>query len=439
MDELYTRMTCHPGWNLLTLQRTTLVIAAQGAVAEQLSLAASAIGIENQLMLTTSIESALDAADATMRHNPQAYVDVELAQMYRGGRELFALPTIGVVDMGDPAMRMAPFMSMNTLIGFAQKTGRVDFGTDLRTLRMRCLDQPVEPRAEVSVLVAELLAAICGVLKIYVDPVDGSVFEHPPACASIFLPTLPDAARSLRPMRLYFGGFGGAISHQILNSMAIDPVFQRILTLPGSVIVGADNDRVEESNRSRQTGYVPDDVGQPKADATRNFLARGPLAKARVISLNEPVSIAHFKDHGPFDVVVSSVDSWEARSTLAELARANQVPVFVSAGSSFFGGFSRLVTKHTACMAQHGVEHLSDRPRGTRRSCADAPQPSSLVPQALLAGVAVAQLRSAWLGQAVDPRGTEVHLLHKSPVPGFEGLRHSNGRTVNVTCPCAAG
>jgi hypothetical protein len=220
--------------------------------------------------------------------------------------------------------------------------------------------------------------------------------------------------------------------------MAIDPVLQRILSHPDSLIVGADDDVVEESNRSRQVGYLPDDVGRPKATATRDWLGRGPLARARIVALDEPIAPRHFTDHGPFDVVVSSVDSWDARRTLAEIARQSQVPVLLSSGSSFFGGFARIVTQASACMSLHGVEQLAHRPHGTRRSCADAPEPSSVIPQAIVGGLAAAQLRDAWLGRQVDARGAEVHLLHASPEPGFAGLRHSPGRLVNATCPCVA-
>jgi len=84
MDELYGRMLRQSGWRLAPIRQTMLVIAARGPVAEQISLAASAIGFEHQLVLAQDIAEGLDLADATMRHNPQAYVDVELGSLHRG-------------------------------------------------------------------------------------------------------------------------------------------------------------------------------------------------------------------------------------------------------------------------------------------------------------------------------------------------------------------
>jgi hypothetical protein len=165
----------------------------------------------------------------------------------------------------------------------------------------------VEPRAEVSVLLGELLAAICSISQVYLDPQTGAHFEMPPGCAHIPLPTLPATADPYRPRRIYVGGFGGAISHQVLNAMAIDPVLRTILVHPDSIIVGADDDVVEESNRSRQIGYLPDDIGRPKAAATRAWLARGPLAAAHVVDLNESVSVGHLTEHAPIDAVIMAI------------------------------------------------------------------------------------------------------------------------------------
>jgi hypothetical protein len=435
MDELYGRMLRQSGWRLAPIRQTMLVIAARGPVAEQISLAASAIGFEHQLVLAQDIAEGLDLADATMRHNPQAYVDVELGSLHRG---IATMPAICVVDLGDPTTRGISIPTGHEIIGFAEKDDRIEFGTDLSNVRIGCVGRPVQPCAEISVLVGELLAGICSVLNAYSAGENEPCFAPPPGSARIPVSPPPNPGAGIKPRRIYFGGFGGAIAHQILNAMAIDPVLEKILSHPDSIIVGADDDVVEESNRSRQVGYLPDDVGRPKATATRDWLARGPLARARIVDLNQPIALRHFTDYGPFDVVLSSVDSWDARRTLVELARASQVPAFLSSGSSFFGGFERIVTKDTACMSFHGVEQLSNRPQRTRRSCADEPEPSSVIPQAIVGGLAAAHLRNVWLGRHVDSRGAEVHLLHTSPEPQFAGLRHSLGRLVNATCPCVA-
>jgi molybdopterin/thiamine biosynthesis adenylyltransferase len=435
MDELYSRMLRQSGWQLGPIRQTLLVIAARGPAAEQISLAASAIGFEHQLVLAQDVAAGLELADATMRHNPQAYVDVELGSLHRG---MVEMPTIFLMDLGDPATRDISIRARHCIIGFAEKADRIDFGTDLMNVVSGCAGRPLQACAELAVLVGELLSGICSVLNAYSAGENEPGFAPPPRCARVPLAPPPGPDADLKSRRIYVGGFGGAIAHQILNAMAIDPVLQAILSHPDSLIVGADDDVVEESNRSRQLGYLPDDVGRPKAEATRDWLARGPLARTRVVHLNEPIALRHAAEYGPFDVVLSSVDSWDARRTLVELARQSKVPAFLSSGSSFFGGFERIVTRESACMSLHGVEQLAHRPRGTRRSCADAPEPSSVIPQAIVGGLAAAQLRDAWLGRPVDPRGAEVHLLHTSSEPGFAGLRHSPGRLVNATCPCVA-
>ena len=164
MDELYSRMTRQSGWRLAPIKQTLLVIAAQGPAAEQLSLAASAIGFEHQLILAQDLAAGLDLADATMRHNPQAYVDVELPSLHRGTAEM---PAIFLVDLGDPATRDIPLRTRHGIIGFAEKADRIDFGTDLGNVRSGCAGHPLEPCAELSVLAGELLAGICSFLGAY--------------------------------------------------------------------------------------------------------------------------------------------------------------------------------------------------------------------------------------------------------------------------------
>jgi len=435
MDEFYDRMAIQRGWRLPRIRQELLIIAARGPVAQQLSLTASAIGFEHQLVLAKDIAEGLEIADVTMRQNPLAYVDVELESLHHG---VAAMPSICVIDLGDPAPRSFSIRTKHGVIGFAEKKNHIGFGTDISKVDSGCLGRPVQPCAEISVLVGELLGGICSMLDAYGAGPNEPGFAPPPEYARISLGQVPASDAEITPRRIYFGGFGGAIAHQILGAMAIDPILQKILTHPDSIIVGADDDHVEESNRSRQTGYLPEDVGRPKATATRDWIARGPIANARVVDLNESIGIRHFTDYGPFDAVLSSLDSWGARRTLAEIAHASEVPIFLSAGSSFFGGFERLVTRDSACMSLHGVEQLSNRPHGGRRSCGDAPEPSSVIPQAIIGGLAAAHLRNTWMGQQVDPRGAEVHLLFTNFEPPFEGLRHSQGHLINATCPCVA-
>jgi len=172
--------------------------------------------------------------------------------------------------------------------------------------------------------------------------------------------------------------------------------------------------------------------GQAEGNGDEGLAAPRASRRRQRRGFDEPIASRHLESEGPFDLIVSSVDSWDARRQLADLSRAHGVPLMLSAGSSFFGGFERIVRKGAACMYKHGVEQLDRRPGGTRRSCADAPEPSSLIPQAILGGLAARDLRELWLGRDIDPRGTEVHLCHR----GDEGLSYSPGRLLNQTCSC---
>ena len=144
----------------------------------------------------------------------------------------------------------------------------------------------------------------------------------------------------------------------------------------------------------------------------------------------------------PVDDVVFSVDNQAARRTSAELCNESGLPHW-SCGSSFFGGYARYVhpeNKHCASPWQ-GIEQLDidydDEVRpATSCSAPTTPMPSSVLPQMALASWVACQKRSILLGETPDPRalarGIEIHLNRDSRRKGYEGLRWSPGRGINV-------
>ena len=448
-SELYDRMLRFEGWDMSRLgpDALTLVIAAEQWVSALISKLASCIGIERQVVLSGDLARGLDISEETEVHNWRATVEVH-------GLNHRFMPSpdrkvIYLVDAGDPRFDFVQLARGADHIGFALKEGGLSFGTDLDLVRSGRLGLAVEPRAEVLVLLGELLNGVCSLTGVYRGPRQGAVITLPPECATIPLVDLPEPEEVRTSCRLYTAGLGGAISHQFsLAAFGLDPILRKVFLHPDSVIVGADPQLVEESNRSRQVGYGADSLDQPKARETRRWIAERLLPGARLEALEEVVSAEHFSRYGPFDAVLSSVDSWgkSGRLQLAELCLDSGVPALVSAGSSFFGGFVRLVTEETACPFECGVEKLNHRkdrtagaltaPSPTSCTAREAPAPSSLVPQAILGGLGAMILRQHLLGREVDARGYKVHLLDHSREPCFSGLRYSPGRRVNERCTC---
>jgi len=430
--ELYDRLRRQEGWHLeaVAARRLVLVIAARGPFARALSLFAACIGIESQVILAPDIGAGLDIADATMRHAPNAFVDVRSPR----SRVCIRLASRVVVlrDVGDEALDDASLPS-GVQVSFAERPGSYRFGTDARRVRAHALPRPLVPRAEASILLGELLLAVCTIAGAY-TPATGLPGLPPlPGIASIPLRRRPRPIR--RDVRLYLGGLGGAIAHMLIHAgLGFDEVLRDAFRRPGSCLVGADGDIVEESNRSRQVGYRR--TGDPKASATARWITTELLPGARVVPFDEVMRPEH-RAHGPFDAAVSSLDSWgdSGRRQLARFCVEWGVPAFLSTGSSFFGGFSRLVTAQTACPFVHGREKLDARPE-QHRSCADAPAPSSLIPQAIVGGLAAAALRDWLAGGAPDPRGHEVHLLRREVGGPFRGLAFGPGP---LSAPCRCG
>jgi hypothetical protein len=428
---LYDRMERQQGWNVDRLRTgLTLVLGGQGAVPRYLSLAATCIGAERVFVVSPDLGGALDACDAAMLHNPLCYADargVNSPVPEEDGRDV-----ICVLDAGDPELDAFEPPAGAAVLGYARVPEGIAFGTDLAAVREGRTGRPPESRAEVSILGGELLTGVCALADAYRGPAPFGSLGRPAGRAVLPLSGLPRKVSGR--CRLYTGGIGGAISHLFFAAAAMDPVLSAVFDAPGSRIVGADRDHIEPSNRARQCGYRTDE-GR-KAPETAAWL-RGLFPGASVIGIDDRVARDQFEAYGPFDAVLSSVDTWASRLVLANLSKDAGVPIWLSAGSSFFGGFGRVVTPRTACPFVHGVEALLDREDdGTVPSCGRAPAPSSLLPQAIVAGWLAAALRELLLGRDVDPRGVETNLLRTTTVPGFEGLRFGRGHELNETCPC---
>jgi molybdopterin/thiamine biosynthesis adenylyltransferase len=237
---------------------------------------------------------------------------------------------------------------------------------------------------------------------------------------------------------LYAAGGGGSIYHQILWAESLDPVLSAIDQNSHFIIV--DPKSIHSSCRSRQFLYPPESLYASKAEWTAKWV-RSAFPGAGAEAIRDKVSQSNFQKG--IDEAFASIDNWSGRKVLARLCEENNIPWW-SSGSSFFGGFARLVDgQNPYCSsAIEGVERLNQRPdddddAGPNTSCSSdyVPMPSSVIPQLILGSWVSAARRNIILGQA-DPkilaRGIEVHITHSSDMPGYEGLRWSPGRPLNL-------
>jgi molybdopterin/thiamine biosynthesis adenylyltransferase len=264
--------------------------------------------------------------------------------------------------------------------------------------------------------------------------------EPMPPMSRIELPLLPKAAGRLKqlPGSILYAGGGGAIAQQEMWAASLDPLLRRIHRQGNFIII--DPKEVHESCRARQWAYPPQSLYEAKSDWTSKWL-KHLFPGATVVGIREKIRAAHFRS-GCVREAVASIDNWQGRKRLAGFCDKHRIPWW-STGSSFFEGFARQINiKNGLCAsATEGVERLKERPdddeNGALTSCTsvDAPLPSSVLPQMIIGSWIAAQRRNIILGQAdskILARGIEVHLTHGSSVPGYEGLRWSPGRLLNL-------
>jgi molybdopterin/thiamine biosynthesis adenylyltransferase len=308
----------------------------------------------------------------------------------------------------------------------------ITFGSSREKVSSQRKGRPLGERAEIPSLCAHLLIGIMADFDV------SDELEPLPRVCRIPLSRIPERPNAPPASTLLHAGGGGAIAHQVMWAESLDPVLRRA-NRKGHIVV-VDSKTIHESCRSRQWGYERESLHQPKARCTARWLTKL-FPPAKVSFFAERLSEAHFQRFS-FREAVSSIDNWTGRRLLAELCEKYGL-VLWSAGSSFFGGFARQVSKHNPLCASawEGVERLNDRPDDdgevlpTSCSAPCVPLPSSVIPQMILGSFIACQRRSVLLGQA-DPevlaRGIEVHLTHNSDDPVTRGLRYSPGRLLNL-------
>lgn len=423
MDALYDRMVRFDGWGLRDVQRVHLVVVGGEVLLPLFGKAAVSLGFERITILGADSHLAERVAAEAMEHNPRAFVEARRLLFPAADR-----PIVALVDLSSPAAPHLRLPPGGVAIGFGRTARGIEFGTDLAAIRSAPGLRPLESRAEVSILVGELLCASLGLAGVYRDPITGAVFPGAPVHATVPLSPLPDDA--LGPLRIHLSGAGGALGHGALAAIGLDLTLKRaLLGTFGSVVEGCDDDVVRRHNQARQLGYRR--AGGRKAPDTEAWI-RGALLPGADVSIADEKCRAEHLDGNNIDVLLAFVDSWSARRGIGALASAARVPALVSAGASFLGGFVRLVDGGTAC-TDHGVEKLSERDDGLQPGCADSvAAPSSILPQLFIGGLTACMLRSRLAGEDVDPRGFDVHLMRH----GDDGLRFSTGSPENRICPC---
>jgi molybdopterin/thiamine biosynthesis adenylyltransferase len=192
-----------------------------------------------------------------------------------------------------------------------------------------------------------------------------------------------------------------------------------------------DYDQIEGHNLNRQVLFY-EAVGQAKAPELARKLHKL-NASVECVALVERVSAAYFQSHQP-DLIFSAVDNFAARALLSRIAVRCQLAL-IDGGTSPYGGQVMVYRPgDTACLNCQGrIEDLAEQERREgrdRQSCAQAPEPSVVMPNmiiaALMAGEAGAVLRPDAYGPPV--RGT---LGYSASLPSRLGL-HS----VKEPCSC---
>lgn len=399
------------------------IACSEPAVAATLALAAGTSGLTKLALLSAPgrREEITAVADRVGRHLGTV---VEVRPfLTRGDAPLQQL----LVDAGDPAFDgfspRAGFQTQAFALCDGPRGHCIAFGTDRGAVAAGRVGRALPGRAEVSHLAAELTVAT-------LHAAGAPEIDPSPSISRIPLP--PEAAPVRRfPQTVYWAGFGGAISHQTLWAIAIDQGLREAVA--GSTWIGVDFDSIEESNRARQWFFPPESVGGYKADWTKTGLVAAGV-DVDVLVVRDRIDDAHL-DGMRVDWACSSVDSWSSRKLLARICDTRAIP-WVSAGSSYFGGFARRIdARDPRCAsADLGVEQLALRPDDTpgAASCSAQPLPSSVLPQMVIGAWAATALRSLLSGThdaRALARGIEVHL--QSPAPG-SGLRCSPGRQVNL-------
>jgi molybdopterin/thiamine biosynthesis adenylyltransferase len=442
-EQLLDRLAIQEGWELNRLQNVELILCGSGiGTIRTLAMAAVSCGFMNLSLVGQKLERLYEVADDVMRHlGPEnaSFVRVDSPRTFQLKRLSRSKPCVFITDAGDPTNDWLSPADNMLVYWYAEVKGDngdefISVGTDRSAVASQRKGRSTGDRAEIPAVCAQLITGVLADLCICEE------LEPLSPVSRFYLPQLPENSMGLanRAGGILYAGGGGAIAQQEMWAAFLDPVVQTVNCQREIRVV--DPKEIHESCRSRQWAYPPESLYKPKTEWTVNWL-RHLFPGANVKGVKEKLNKRNFHD-GNFDEALASIDNWEGRRVLATLCAEHQIPWW-STGSSFFGGFARRVdVKNRFCAsAAEGIERLNDRPvtdsGDTQTSCAaeTVPLPSSVLPQMILGSFIACQRRAILLGQA-DPktlaRGIEAHITHDSRESGFEGLRWSPGRRLNL-------
>jgi molybdopterin/thiamine biosynthesis adenylyltransferase len=443
-EHFFSRLEIQKDWNLKALEEVELVLnGSPGSMIRTLALASACSGFRNLCLVGGHRDGLFAIADDITDHlGLPGYGDVRIKspgtyKLHQGLSKRVAVYMIDAGDRNNDNFFPDPSAAVYYYADCVNSRGceHIAVGTDRQAVAERRFGQVVRDRAEISAACSLLVIAAMAGLRVCTG------LEGIPRVGRIPLGKIPDDLSHLDQNQrriLYAAGGGGAIAHQILWAESQDPVLSAVNKNSKFIIV--DPKSIHASCRSRQILYPPESLYGSKADWTAKWV-RAAFPGAAAEAVEDKISESNF--HKEIDEVFSSIDNWAGRKVLARLCKRNKIPWW-STGSSFFGGFARLVDhRNPYCSSVfEGVERLNQRPdddddAGPDTSCTSdyVPMPSSVLPQMILGSWIAAARRNIILGQA-DPkiiaRGIEVHTTHSSEITGYEGLRWSPGRLLNL-------
>jgi hypothetical protein len=444
-EDFYDRLRRQHGWKLDRLDAYQLVLVGNGrGLTRTIALAAASCGVKNLVLYGASENRGFlkkVAEEVTQHLGPAVLTFIPVyAGLFLRARQ--KEQRIWILDAGDMRNDNV-FTSTDPAFYYAECYERgehfIAVGIDREAVAYRRKGNALSDRAEIPMAGSQLLIGALQAMEA------SDQLEPLPTYCRIPLSRMPagiDPDQDRSSSALYAGG-GGAISHQVLWTESLDPVLNHFNNRPQHHFLIVDPGNVHESCRSRQWGYPLDSCGESKAANTAKWIKTALFPHAHVGHIRGRLSREHFH-HYRLNEALSSIDNWSGRKVLAKFAEAYSVPWW-SAGSSFYGGFARQVSqKNPWCAsADEGVERLRDRPedstsQGTSCSSPETPLPSSVLPQMIVASFIAVQKRQLLTGgadQRVLAQGIEVHMTHGSMAAGYEGLRWSPGRSLNLKAP----
>ncbi len=181
-----------------------------------------------------------------------------------------------------------------------------------------------------------------------------------------------------------------------------------------------DGDRVAEHNLNRQVLFG-DEVGEPKAGALARALARMQpgLDAVAVDDWLDPCGLE--REGGGLVALVSAVDRFATRLGLQQACGALRLPLANGGSGALQAEVAVWAPGRTACLeCRMGLGRLAARESARPASCADAPEPSTVISQMIGGGLLAAEARTLLLRPGSVARGT---LAYDALSPARLGVR----------------